>query len=172
MLLGGPAHEIRGVAHGCRKKQEPGMFGQEREGQLPDDASIVVVEEVKFVHHHTGELVDAFLAGDQVIEQDLRHHDPDAGVWIDPSIAGNEADGLPGKSPVFRPTLELAEFLIGEGNKRRGIVEILPRLQRLEDRRFCDQRFAHPRRGGHEHAACRFEPCQQCLFLKRIEVES
>ncbi len=60
------------------------------------------------------------------------------------------------------------EFLLGQGNERRGVIGLRAGVQRFEQSRLGDERLARSGRRAHHHPLLRPEPRQQRLFLHRV----
>ncbi len=118
-------------------------LGQHAQRQFPDDAAFEVGEAVELVHDHgrdTGEI--EALGVQQAIEQDLGDDDQHAGVGIDAAIAGDQADVVGAEAPADGAGLHLAEFLLGQGDQRRGVIGDGAGVQGLEQGRLGDERLA------------------------------
>ncbi len=99
-----PGQELKCVAHRGRQQQQPNVGRQHAKGQLPDNASLQVGEVMELVHDHGRDLLEVEIVGmEQSIEQDLRDDDEDAGVGIEPAVAGRPGRSPRARSPSGRP---------------------------------------------------------------------
>ena len=78
----------------------------------------------------------------QAIQEDFGHDDQHAGRRVLAAIAGDQADVVGMESPAHGRRLHLAEFLLGQGDQRRGVVGHLAGVQGLEQGRLGDERLA------------------------------
>ena len=164
-----PAEEFDGVSHRRREEHQPHMRGEQREREFPDDAPLGVGEAVEFIHHHGIDPVELFeRALQQAVEENFGDHHQDGGLGVDPAVARHEADLLGSSSPADDTFGQLAEFLLGERDERRGVVHPPAGPQRFVDRRLGDQRFARARGGRDQDAFGRLEPGEQGPFLDRV----
>ena len=148
------------------------MLGEQREGQLPDDAAFRIPEGVELVLDDHGDAVEVEVGRpQQAIEEDLGHHHPYRCVRIDLPVPGDQAHTLSRKAPAHGGGLHLAEFLLGQGDEGRRVVGRAASVKSFEKGPFGDQGLAGAGGRRHQQVLPGGVPSLQSVPLKRIGFE-
>ena len=99
------------------------MLGEQDQRKLPNDAAIVVVEVMKFVHHDRADILKLGIVAEQIIQKNFRDHNADRGFGVDAAVARNQPDALSPEPPVLNLVLKLTKLLVGQRDQGRGVIE-------------------------------------------------
>ena len=166
---GNPIHKSRRVANSGRQEHHANMFRKQRKRQFPDDSPLRLVKIVKLIHHHRADIRKIVSFGmKKPIEQHLGNHHFYGRVGIDGAMAGDKADALAIHSPALDGVLQLNQFLVGQGDERRGVIDMFSGAKPFENRRLGNKRFAGARRRRKQYSAITRGPGVQRFFLHRI----
>ena len=123
------------------------MPGEQRQRQLPNDATLGFIEIMKLIHHHRADIREVECVGvQQAIQQHFGHNNLDLRVGVDATVSRNQSYAVAPIPPALHGILKFHQFLVRQGDQRRRIIDDLAGAQA-----FVDDRLGHQRLSG----ACR-----------------